>query len=192
MNVARQNEIIALAAEDDRLRARLEQDGSFFAEYSRELEGVHLRNSEKLVAYVAEFGFPQISREGNAVCVAACKLVLRAISRPKFQRDCLALMRAELERGEVPANYVALLEDRIRYFEGRPQLYGTNADWDSAGRRVITPVEEEASLNQRRSFMGLPPVNLREPVEGPDLGAVDPLRRQEEFLAWLRKTGWRS
>jgi hypothetical protein len=192
MNDSRKNEILALAAEDDRLRLRLEQDGSFFAEYSVELEGIHLRNSEKLASYVAEFGFPHISREGAAVCVAACKLVLRSISRPRFQRDCLVLMREGLDRGEIPANYVALLEDRIRNYEGRPQLYGTNADWDGACRRVITPVEEEASLNQRRAFMGLPAITLREPLGGPALGAVDPSRRQEEFLVWLRKTGWRS
>jgi hypothetical protein len=191
MDNARKNEILALAAEDDRLRKRLEQDGSFFAEYSEELEGIHLRNSEKLASYVAEFGFPRISREGAEVCAAACKLVLRSISRPGFQRDCLVLMREGLDQGEVPANYVALLEDRIRYFEGRPQLYGTNVDWDSAGRRVITPVEEGASLNQRRAFMGLPAISLKEPVAGPELGAVDPSRRQEEFFAWLRKTGWR-
>jgi hypothetical protein len=36
-------------------------------------------------------------------------------------------------RGDAPALQAAMLEDRIRAFEGRPQRYGTQFDWDANG-----------------------------------------------------------
>ena len=42
-----------------------------------------------------------------------------------LQQEALAPFRAAWQRGELDSQHLALLTDRVRMFEGRPQLYGS-------------------------------------------------------------------
>jgi len=194
MNAALKQKLLDLISEDERLRRLLGSDGSLYEGYNSRIEQLHLKNAQELERLIGEFGFPGLDLVGAEACAAACRIALHAISFPDFQRKCLTLMEDALERGQVPANYVCILTDRIRFFEGRPQLYGTNMDWDDNGKFVVTPVEDEGALNQRRAFMGLKPMSLRRDFESApnEKPPADPAARQKEFLAWARRVGWRK
>lgn len=62
----------------------------------------------------------------------------------------------ELAReGDVSGQQAALLIDRVRMHEGRPQLYGTQFQQED-GRLVPYRVADEDALEERRAAMGLP------------------------------------
>jgi hypothetical protein len=90
-----------------------------------------------------------------------------------------------------------MLADRIRFFEGRPQLYGTTLDWDSQGRLSPGPVEAPEEVDVRRAGLGLPPLavaleqRLQETTGSKEPPPADPAARRTEFEAWARRVGWR-
>lgn len=50
---------------------------------------------------------------------------------------------------------MAMLLDRIRTFEGQPQAYGTQFDWDDEGKLSPVFIENRDRLDQRRLDLGL-------------------------------------
>ena len=91
-----------------------------------------------------------------------------------------------------------MLEDRIRFFEGRPQRYGTQFDWDAEGKLSPGDVEDPHRLDERRRAIGLPPLaeqmaeaRSRATSEGeqppPDHKAY--ARARDE---WAASVGWRA
>jgi hypothetical protein len=98
----------------------------------------------------------------------------------------------------VPALQVAYLEDRIRFFEGRPQLHGTQYDWDEHGELNPHPIDDIATVDERRRSVGLGPLaehtrRIQEDTarsgEGPPNNWAE---HRERFLQWARSVGWRS
>jgi hypothetical protein len=94
--------------------------------------------------------------------------------------------------------HAAMLEDRIRVFEGRPQLYGTQFDWDSTGQLSPLPIEDPSEVEARRRTLGLKPleqqvndVRAAAAREG-ERPPADWATRQREVEAWYRQVGWRS
>jgi hypothetical protein len=93
---------------------------------------------------------------------------------------------------------VALLVDRIRTLEGRPQIYGTSHDWDEAGHLSPLPIDDPATVDERRRRVGLEPLventrRLRAQAEAEgERPPVDHEKRRREAEAWARATGWRS
>lgn len=179
---------------DLQVRARLAEDGSLYDGYHPEMEAVHRSNAGKLTEIIEEFGWPGWSLVGEDGAEAAWLVVQHAIGLPAFQRRCLALLREALEAGEVPAWQPAYLDDRIRVFEGRKQIYGTQFDVGPDGEPVPYPIEDAERVNERRSALGLPPLDThRVSIErAPSMDADAYARRQADYQAWLRKVGWRT
>ena len=187
--------LLALAERDIRTRERLAKDGSLFDGYHPEMQAVHEENAADLDALVMAHGWPTKELAGDDGAEAAWLIVQHAISRPDFCRRSLAMLRAAAVLGAVPKWQPAYLEDRIRSFEGRPQLYGTSFDWDEDGLMSPTPIEEPDQVDDRRAAVGLGPLaetiarhraEVAEEQKPKDLGA-----RRLEMEAWARKTGWR-
>ena len=92
----------------------------------------------------------------------------------------------------------ALLEDRIRFFEGRPQRYGTQLDWDAEGNLSPGDVEEPERLDHRRRAAGLPSLgeqmeDARDRARAEGEGApVDHAGYVRARDAWAERLGWRT
>ena len=190
MNEQLAAELLAMKAEDLRVRDELAGDGSLFDGYHPRMEEVHRRNAARLREIIAECGWPGQSLVGQQATEAAWMIVQHDIGEPQFLRDMLDIFREEAARGELPAKWAALTEDRIRMYEGRPQVYATNMNWNERGELVIGEVEDPERLNQRRAAVGLPP--FRDPVIPSD---QPPLKNPQEFyrryVEWLHRVGWR-
>ena len=85
-------------------------------------------------------------------------ILQHAISEPGLLRRALPLLTAAAREGRADPAHAAMLEDRIRFFEGRPQRYGTQLDWDAGGNLSPGEVEEPQTLAERRLAVGLPPL----------------------------------
>jgi len=193
MNDTLRQQLLAMAAEDARVRAELAATGELFRGYAPRMEDVHRRNAKDLLAIVSEHGWPGQTLAGEDGMHAAWLVLQHAIGEPGVQRGCLPILREAAERGEATLAQVAYLEDRIAFFERRPQRYGTQFDWDERGMLSPWPIEDPEGVDARRTAVGLPPLADRiAQARKSAQGSVPPdyARRQTEMLAWSRSVGW--
>jgi hypothetical protein len=190
------HELLAMREEDLRVRAEVVSGASVFAGYHPRMEQVHRRNATRLKAIIAEHGWPGRSLAGEDGAFAAWFIAQHAIGDPPFQRRCLVLLREAHAQGEVPAAQPAFLEDRICYFEGRPQIYGTQFDPDENGLLHPYPIADPEQVNERRRAIGLNTIEERtremragqQPEEHPQAR----IEYERNYQQWLRKVGWRE
>jgi hypothetical protein len=186
-------DLIKWIAEDDETSERLARDGSLFVGYHPQMEAVHRRNAARLREVLTQVGWPRRELVGQDGASAAWRIVQHAIGEPALLRGCLPLLQAVAAEGEADPAEVAMLEDRIRVFEGRPQRYGTQYDWSDDGTAMVPMVGVEApeSLAERRAAVGLPPMVWRNPPPPGGQPPADSATRQAEMGAWARRVGWR-
>src|SRR3954447_14617509 len=133
MNKQLREQLLQLVTEDRRVRAQLAATGELFQGYAPQMAEVHLHNAQVLEAMIKTWGWPGKSLVGEEGAGDAWLIVQHAIGSPSFQRWCLPLLKEAVAHGEAEPAQVALLEDRIAFFERRPQRYGTQFDWDEEG-----------------------------------------------------------
>jgi hypothetical protein len=190
-------ELIALELEDRRIRDELARDGSLFHGYHPRMQAVHDHNAARLTEVLDRHGWPGRSLVGEEAAHAAWLILQHAIGHPVLQRRGLALLKAA-PATEVDPVEVAMLEDRIRSFEGRGQLYGTQFDWDRNGELNPLPIEDPTHVDRRRAGVGLGPLAAdlaRHRAATAASGERPPAnwaQRRDEFEAWLRAVGWRA
>ncbi len=185
------SELLAMAADDNRVREELLAEGSLHEGYHPRMEAIHTRNAARLTALLNDHGWPIPSLVGQDGAEAAWLIAQHAIGAPAFQRRCLRLLQEASASGDVPAWQPAMLEDRIRMFEGRPQIYGTQLEPDREGRLRPYPIEDPEHVEERRRSVGLEPLRERLAREKQVPVPREPERFAREYEAWLHRVGWR-
>lgn len=186
--------IIRLKEKDLKFRVHLLQENLLSEDYHSEMEKIHHDNAVKLKHIIKEIGFPTIPKVGQEAYEAAWLVIQHAISLPIFMKSCLQLMKKE-KKGVNPID-IAYLEDRICFFENKPQLYGTQFDWDENG--ILSPAhyDDLEKVNKRREKLHLNTLeqqtsHLRSEAklenENPP---TDWFQKQLKFEEWRKKTGW--
>lgn len=180
-----------LVQQDHQMRNILLEKGVLSDTYHPEMEKVHLNNARRLSEMIKKMGFPVLSNAGEKGVRLSWLIIQHSISWPDFMKECLLEMRLAAAQNDYILELLAYTEDRVAYFEGRPQLYGTNADWVN-GELKRTPIEDITRVDVRRKSIGLPPLSST-PAQGPlDRPPKDPVKKEEEFRNWLIKVGWRD
>ena len=198
MNAVLRDELVAMAEEDQRVRAELAADGSLFDGYHATMQAVHDKNAARLTEIIEQHGWPGRGLVGEDGARAAWLVLQHAIAQPDLQRRALVLLQQAAAQGEVPPVEIAMLHDRICFFEGRPQRYGTQYDWNESGELAPWLIEDEAGVDLRRRALGLPPPadNTRRFREGAARDGEKPppdwKERQRQFEAWAKSVGWRG
>ena len=185
-------ELVEMATLDLEVRENLIARGVLNDGYHPEMEAVHVRNASRLKEILATHGWPSSSLVSDDGAESAWLIVQHAIGDPPFQRQCLKLLQDAAESGDVPLWQAAMLEDRIRKCEGKPQIYGTQLETDSNGAVRPYLIEDPARVEERRRKVGLEPLSKRLAREKPSPIPADPERFEREYQAWLRRVGWRS
>jgi hypothetical protein len=115
------------------------------------------KNISRVTALLDQYGWlgiDDVGRKGNQ----ALFLVIQhsdAATRKKY----LPLMREAAERSKAAPSELALLEDKVLLDEGKNQLYGSQVKYNSdKGIYELYPVDDEATVNERRAEMGLAPL----------------------------------
>jgi hypothetical protein len=195
MNDELKQRLGAMLEEDQRVRAELAATGELFQGYAPRMAEVHNRNAQALWAIVERFGWPGTSLVGAEGAHAAWFILQHAIGQPELQRGCLALLKADVANHDADPAQVAHLEDRICFFERRPQRYGTQFDWDEHGQMRPWTLADPEHVDQYRQAVGLGPLGERiEQVRQEARSAPPPdyQQRQEEMRAWARSVGWHT
>jgi hypothetical protein len=187
-----QRELLARAAEDQRVRAELIEEGTLFDGYHPRMEAVHRENAAFLAAAIERHGWPGAELVGEDGAGAAWLIAQHAIGEPAFQRHCLAALEDAAARGQVPRWQPAMLDDRIRVFEGRAQRYGTQLQVADDGTVYPHEIEDPDGVDERRRAVGLEPLAERLAMAGRVPPPKDRAEYERGYEAWLRKAGWRT
>ena len=136
-------------------------------------QAIDAANTRRMKEIIRLRGFPGRSLVGLDGAQAAFLLVQHADQDLAFQKAVLPQVERAYTAGEVPGEAVALLTDRILVAEGKPQRYGSQVAIENGTIRV-QPTIDDATLDSRRSQLGLPPMReylklLRETYQLPGL-----------------------
>lgn len=179
-----------LVQEDQSIREVLLQKGILSDAYHPEMEKVHLNNARKLSKMIQSLGFPVLSNAGERGVRLSWLIIHHSISWPEFMKESLLQMRLAAGQNDYTLELLAYTEDRVAFFEGRPQLYGTNLDWIE-GELKRTPILEPQKVDLRRRAMGLPPIASAPVHPTEERPPKDPIKKNREFKDWLIRVGWR-
>ena len=192
-------DLLEMARLDRATRAELAASGDLFdAGYEPRMARVHRRNAQRLRRVIESVGWPGADLVGPDGAEAAWLILQHAIAEPDLLRRALPLLETAAREGRADPVHAAMLEDRIRFFEGRPQRYATQLDWDAAGNLSTGEVEDPQRLAERRLAVGLPP--LEEQIEtarsrAASEGERPPADHKTHANArdeWAASVGWRA
>lgn len=198
MNTSLSLELIEMAQQDLQLRNELAGDRSLFNGYHPKMKALHDKNAARLAAIVDEFGWPGKSKVGSDAAHAAWLILQHAIAHPQLQRKCFPLLVEQVEASEMDPVELAMLEDRIRCFEGKTQRFGTQFDWDEQGYMSPLPTDDAILVEERRKKIGLAPLaeavvaKRKEVEQSGELPPVDYKQYVVEKNEWLKANGWRN
>lgn len=195
LNEALSKELVALAKTDFSVRDELVADGSLCNHgYHPRMEAVHKFNAARLAAIIEQYGWPGISLVGEEGAWAAWLIAQHAIGNPPFMRRCLSSLQQAASIKEVFPWQAAMLEDRVRMYEGKPQIYGTQFQPSKNGELVPYQIENPEAVNDRRLEVGLNTLEERTAElkqQSADENVPTPVDLEEQYEKWLYLVGWR-
>lgn len=188
--------IIKLQNADLELRDKLIQNGELFDGYNKEMESLHIKHADILNEIIEKIGYPTIEKFGKEASNAAWLVIQHSISKPEFMKKCAVLLEKAVAENQADAKQLAYLTDRIAVFEDRPQLYGTQFDWDGNGEMNPNPFDDLEKVNERRKSVGLNSLQEQTEIIRKQIIAenqkppVDGQERNKQADEWRKKVGW--
>lgn len=141
----------AMASSDQLYRGR-STTGQLSAEEWKQQTAIDEANMKRLAEIIDSFGWPGLRFAGAASQTAFAVLQHADLAS---QRQYLPLLRDAVGRSDALGSHLAMLEDRVRTREGKPQLYGSQLGGDPLR---FDPIEDEAQVDERRRSIGLEPL----------------------------------
>lgn len=188
--------IIGLKNADLEFRDKLIEAGKLGEGYNDEMAIIHTQNAKALDEIIQTIGYPTVAKVGEEASEAAWLVIQHSIAQPEFMKKCVLLMESAVrEKKAVPKN-LAHLTDRVAVFEGKPQLYGNQFDWDEDGKLSPNPFDDLAKVNKRRKAIGLNSLEeqteiIRRRVKDENQSPPkDFEKRKQEIEKWKKNVGW--
>jgi hypothetical protein len=122
----------------------------------KKIQEVDRENLAALKVIFVKSGFPTVAMIGRDGVSTVFLLVQHADEDRVFQKHALELAKPLMERRELSRAEYAMLIDRVRMADGKPQLYGTQVKAVD-GKVEMLPVEDRDHLDARRRSMALAP-----------------------------------
>ena len=188
--------LIRLKHADLQLREQLIRKGALSDGYNDEMKQLHDANAAKLDSIIDSIGYPTPDKVGKEGGDAAWLIIQHAIGQPAFMKKCLKLLEKAVGENKADPIHLAYLSDRIAVFEEKPQLYGTQFDWDAEGELSPNPTDDPDKVNRRRKALGLNSLEEQTAIlrtraqEENQSPPADHAKRQEAVNAWKKQVGW--
>lgn len=99
-------------------------------------------------------GISDIGEKGN-------KSIWLVIQHAPLEKmiEYFPLLQESAQKGETPADMMALTQDRILMYQGKPQIYGSQLKWDmKTNEYYVYPIENPDSVDIKRAKVGLDPM----------------------------------
>jgi hypothetical protein len=190
------NRIIGLKNADLKLRHKLVQNGQLWKGYNEEMAELHNRNARALDEIIVEIGYPTIDKVGVEANEASWLVIQHSIGQPDFMKKCVKLLEDAVDEGKGNPKNLAYLTDRIAVYEGKPQRYGTQFDWDENGELSPHHFDDLSKVNERRKSIGLNTLEAQTEVirsrakKENETPPADHEKREKEIAEWRKSVGW--
>jgi hypothetical protein len=121
------------------------------------VQRMDLENLVWLKNLVKDNGIPTVAQVGESGVHWTWLLVQHADDDPQFQLSVQPIFAQRQEAGELPADDLARLTDRVLLAAGKQQRFGTQFDWYS-GQFKPTSAGNIADIEANRQALGLMPL----------------------------------
>lgn len=160
MNNDLREELLSMQKEDERLMRELMEAGELKEdEYHPRIKQLHEANVARVKEIIAEYGWPGKSIVGQEGAKAAWLIVQHGTLDPAFMERALLLLKDAVATGEAEGWCLAYLQDRTLTMAGKPQIYGTQHDFDQSGIAHPLPIAEPDEVDRLRKGMGMGPLS---------------------------------
>lgn len=189
--------IIELKNADLAWRDKLVQSGQLSEGYNEEMKALHNSNAKVLNDIIDAIGYPTIDKVGKESNEAAWLIIQHAIGQPAFMKKCAKLLDVAVRENKADPVDLAYLTDRIAVFEGKPQLYGTQFDWDENGTLSPNKFDDINKVNERRKSIGLNTLEEQTEIirkrmqDEKQKPPADYEKRKQEIEEWKKSVGWK-
>jgi hypothetical protein len=191
MDESLEKALLDMEAHDQAVRSELTAAGALNVTYHPRLEQVHRANTSRLRQIIAVFGWPGFALVGEQGAKAAWRIALHSIGEPPFMRECRDLIDKASQEEDAPRWQFAIIDDRVRVYEGRPQRYGTQL---RAGPNGLEPhpIENVERINSMRAQAGLPQLakTVAQARAQPLPPAAEQAAHDAAELEFRRNAGW--
>ncbi|MFD3000301.1 DUF6624 domain-containing protein [Pontibacter toksunensis] len=188
--------IIELKNADLEFRDKLVESKQLGEGYNAEMAKIHDENAKILNQIIDTIGYPTVDKVGKEASEAAWLVIQHSIGQPDFMKKSLKLLEVAVDENKASSIHLAYLTDRVAGFEGKPQIYGTQFDWDEDGELSPKPFDDLTKVNQRRKSIGLNTLEEQTEIirrqakienQSPpqDFG-----KRKQEIEKWKKAVGW--
>ncbi len=152
----------AISLNDQKYRKQIKSTRSKFGNDSQEMKSLwekidqtdleNLAAVEKIIAEHGWVGGPRFRKGSRAIF-----LVLQH-SELSIQEKYFPMLERAVERGTASKSELALMTDRVKVGNNKPQIYGSQLVKNVAGKYEVAPIENIKNVNFRRSEMGMEPM----------------------------------
>jgi hypothetical protein len=138
-----------------------EKFGNDSKEYQASWDSIHKYDSINVIKVsriIETHGWLGISDIGEK----ANKTIWLVIQHAPLEKmlEYLPLLKESARNEETPADMMALTEDRILMYKGKPQIYGSQLSWNmKTNEYFVYPIENPDSVDIRRAKVGLDPMS---------------------------------
>ncbi|SCZ58495.1 DUF6624 domain-containing protein [Thiohalomonas denitrificans] len=152
-------ELLSMQKDDQRLMRELMDAGELREEeYHPRLKWLHERHIARIKEIIAEHGWPGRSLVGQEGAKAAWLVVQHGVLDQEFMEGALPLLKVAVATGEAEGWCLAYLQDRTLTMAGKPQVYGTQHDFDENGVAYPLPMADPGKVDKLREEMGMGPL----------------------------------
>lgn len=188
--------VIKLKNADLELRNKLIQSRQLGEGYNEEMASLHSRNAKILDEIIDTIGYPTADKVGKEASEAAWLIIQHAIGQPAFMKKSAKLLAVAVNENKADPIGLAYLTDRIAILEGRPQLHGTQFDWDQNGEMKPNQYDDIAEVNLRRKALGLNTLEEQTEIiqkrvkDENQQPPIDFEERKRKYNNWRESVGW--
>lgn len=144
-------ELEQIRESDQAVRRNLNFDDSEQVEKMRTVDAVNRKRLKKIITLI---GWPSKDLVGETASSGAFLVAQHAADDLNFMKKVFSHIEADFRKQKASPSQYALMYDRIKMLEGKPQRFGTQFNMDSYGCRAWK-LEEPEKVDEYRAQMGL-------------------------------------
>lgn len=122
-------------------------------------DSVFMTHQKRLREIFDKYGFVGFDLVGEKGSQNFWLMVQHSDHNPEFQKEVLVKMKVQVDKGNAKPNNYGLLVDRVNLNLGKPQVYGTQVDYDfNIAQAFPKNLADSINVNERRKSIGLEPL----------------------------------
>lgn len=124
-------------------------------------DSVYKTHQKRMKQIFDKHGFVGIDLAGEQGSYDFWLMVQHSDHTPEFQKAVLEKMKIEVDNKNASSSNYAFLVDRVNLNTGKPQVYGTQVDYNFDKAQAIPKnLSDKENVNERRKIIGLEPLEV--------------------------------